>query len=100
MNVDPAFRNHVNSLIGTGTFDSGWQAGSVYADTNGHMNAAQMNYYYALNGYQYRVFGSDVNGSEQVTVELFKRYNWGNPAGGKPRADLVVPHTGGIIRIR
>ena len=36
--------------------------------------------------FQYRVKSSSDN--ETITVEVFKRYNWGNPVGGKPRDNV------------
>ncbi|MFF4573507.1 DNRLRE domain-containing protein [Streptomyces sp. NPDC001410] len=43
-------------------------------------------WWYALNGFQYRV--KTTNDNKTITVEVFKRYNWGNPAGGKPRSNV------------
>ena len=74
-------------------YDSGWQSATV-AD---HMQAgdkgpAVQDWWYALNGYQYRVQGSssttDGKTTTTVTVDVFKRYNWGNVAGGVPRGDV------------
>jgi hypothetical protein len=43
---------------------------------------------------------ADVGGRsvESVTVDVFKRYNWGNPAGGPPTSDLSALR--GVIYIR
>jgi hypothetical protein len=50
--------------------------------------------YNAMNGFQYRVkvANSMENGrtNHTITVDVFKRYNWGNVAGGKHR-DNVGP---------
>jgi hypothetical protein len=81
-----------------GHFDSGWRSGAVENDDRGTKG---LDWYYALHGYQYRVKVDSVTTShgiqENVTVDMFKRYNWGNPAGGKPRKDLSFP--GGFAKI-
>ena len=81
---------------GDGNFNTGWQSGSVAKDEklHGDKGPAVQNWWYALNSYQYDVSGTSttVDGTtvETVTVNIFKRYNWGNVAGGDPR-DNVGP---------
>lgn len=111
--VDPAamikdvarFRRQVNKQIQIGlttggTFDSGWISDAVSKDIKEHDPGPNvLDWYYALDGYQYRVYGTvnTVSGRKvaTVTVELFKRYNFGNPTGGTPHPDLTA--IGGLI---
>lgn len=77
-----------------GSFDSGWKSDSI-----ANAGSRPLDYYYALNEYQYRVYGYSSGDAEHVTVDLFKRYNWGNP-GGNPkdnRNDLTA--LGGLVDI-
>ncbi len=101
------FRRDVQVQIGTGlaaggSFDSGWLTGAVEddLDKNHGTDPKLQDWFYALNHYQYRVYGTVtvVNGHKtaNVTVELFKRYNFGNPAGGKHRADLSIHGLGDL----
>lgn len=94
INIDPAFRRSINSEVKRGSFDSGWRSSSIQRDIGNAKTPMQSNYYFALNGYQYRVYGSSAGGSERVTVDVFKRYNWGNPVGGAHRGNLGP---GGLI---
>lgn len=99
MTADPTFKKNVMASVAKGTaaggsFDSGWSSGKIASDME-HGGSLE-DYYYALNGYQYRVYGSHgQGGAEKVTVDLFKRYNWGNPAGGDGRNDLKA--LGGLV---
>ncbi|HWL87901.1 MAG TPA: hypothetical protein VNO21_18985, partial [Polyangiaceae bacterium] len=98
----PAFNDAVQSQIKTangGAFDTGWRSDSVANHISGDPHV--LDWYYALNGYQYRVRGTpvEVDGVQyqKVTVDVFKRYNWGNPTGGGHRNDLKA--LGGLIDI-
>lgn len=94
------FRRDVQAQIDTAlagggsNFDSGWLTGAVEDDIDKDHDTGPkaQDWFYALNHYQYRVRGTvtvvDGHKTANVTVELFKRYNFGNPAGGAPRADL------------
>jgi hypothetical protein len=111
--IDPAamikdvvrFRTQVNKqiqigLTTAGTFDSGWISDAVSTDIKEHDPGPNvLDWYYALDGYQYRVHGTvtTVSGRKvaTVTVELFKRYNFGNPNGGTPHPDVTA--AGGVI---
>jgi hypothetical protein len=55
------------------------------ADPSASHDKQVLNWWYALNGYQYRVRGTRTGA---VTVDIYKRYNWGNVSGGKPRGNL------------
>ncbi|MFE2579624.1 RHS repeat-associated core domain-containing protein [Streptomyces sp. NPDC059378] len=94
MNSLSYMRKQVGEKIKLGHFDSGWKPSSVADGKTQGMNkgADADDYYFALNGYQYRVRGDTVMKRGQitgtVTVDVYKRYNWGNIAGGKPRKDL------------
>jgi hypothetical protein len=104
----PMFSSRVSRIINKGVlkggwFDSGWLSGAVYKQLRGPgKGQALRDWYYALNGYRFRVYGipADVDGRavESVTVDVFKRYNWGNPTGGPPTSDLSA--LGGAIYIR
>ncbi|MFE1851402.1 RHS repeat-associated core domain-containing protein [Streptomyces sp. NPDC059489] len=96
MNSLSYMRKEVGQQIKPGHFDSGWHGSSVARGREHGMNkgADADDYYFALNGYQYRVRGDTVMKRGQltgtVTVDVYKRYNWGNIGGGKPRGDLGV----------
>lgn len=83
-----------NAMAAAGSFDSGWLTGAVedYIDKGLDTGPKARDWFYALNHYQYRVHGTVtlVGGHKTatVTVDLFKRYNYGNPVGGKHRDDL------------
>lgn len=115
MRIDPGamltdvarFRNQVNkqiqiALAAGGDFDSGWLSDAVSTDIKENDKGPNvLDWYYALDGYQYRVHGtvSTVSGRKvaAVTVELFKRYNFGNPTGGTPHPDITAAR--GIIDV-
>jgi hypothetical protein len=112
MNDIPDFLTSVNAEIAKGTakggnFDSGWKSDSVARQLPTNSSAKVLNWYYALNGYQYRVRGQQSEEGctkadgcrtvETVTVDVFKRYNWGNPAGGVPRNNLTA--LGGLVNV-
>ncbi|MFD5319636.1 RHS repeat-associated core domain-containing protein [Streptomyces sp. NPDC127098] len=90
--VDEEVRAHA----GDGRFDTGWQSTSVgeQIDRGGDGGHQVRDWYYALNGFQYRVQGAvEIRDGEPVgviVVDVYKRYNWGNPAGGQPRNDVGV----------
>ncbi|WP_328912983.1 MULTISPECIES: RHS repeat-associated core domain-containing protein [unclassified Streptomyces] len=103
MNDLPSLRDNIGGYLRVGTFDSGWKSSGVVkdigrSDANAH---SVRDWYYALNGYQYRVRGhlnskgGTLHGS--VTVNVYKRYNWGNPAGGTHRADVGAKIYGHIV---
>ncbi|MFI6347501.1 hypothetical protein [Streptomyces sp. NPDC050560] len=90
-----SFKANVGNEIKPGKFDSGWKSSSVAAGMGVpayRHGEAEQDWYYALNGYQYRVRGETVERhgklTGEVTVDVYKRYNWGNPAGGKGRGDI------------
>ena len=72
MDAVPLFKSDVMSKIVKGSFDSGWDSDSI-----ANAGSRPLDYYYALNGYQYRVYGHGAGDTEHVTVDLFKRYNLG-----------------------
>ncbi|WP_435241127.1 hypothetical protein [Streptomyces cucumeris] len=94
MNDLPKFKAKVGQEIKPGRFDSGWKSDSVARQLGGPSGGGQSvrDWYYALNGYQYRVRGNVVEDDGvlkgTVTVDIYKRYNWGNPAGGEHRNDV------------
>jgi hypothetical protein len=98
VNADPAFQQVLNETIKSkgpqGNFDTGWQPGNIYDDMKkGGASKELQDFYYTMNGYQYRIVGTDftmVDGHPvgQVRVDVYKRYNWGNPEGGTPRNDI------------
>ncbi|MYW04136.1 hypothetical protein [Streptomyces sp. SID3343] len=98
VNANPGFQAKLNEIIKTkgptGSFDTGWQNGTVWEDMeNGEVPKELRDFYYTMNGYQYRIVGTDftmVDGEPvgQVRVDIYKRYNWGNPEGGAPRNDI------------
>ena len=94
----PGFRDLVDAQVARakksgGDFDSHWK-GAAVSDfmKEGDKGDKVQDWWYALNNFQYRVQSSD--GGKTVTVDVFKRYNWGNIAGGRPRNN-VGP--GGLI---
>jgi hypothetical protein len=88
----PFFNSDVIKNIRLGSFDSGWQSDTV---SDHPVGAKAADWMYALNGFQYRVIGQTelVDGSLQgsMTVEVYKRYNFGNVGGGEPRNTLHAP---------
>ncbi|MEU9790551.1 hypothetical protein AB0E27_07950 [Streptomyces sparsogenes] len=94
MNDLPALKKLVAREIKPGRFDSGWKSDSVsrHLSRPGGDSPKVRDWYYALNGYQYRVRGDVVDDGGvlkgTVTVDIYKRYNWGNPAGGSDRSDI------------
>lgn len=78
----PTFKSDVRRQVSQGlsrgqSFDSGWLSDNVARQLITDSSPAVLNWYYALNGYQYRVYGTaQGNGSASVTVDVFKRYNW------------------------
>ncbi|WP_394827227.1 hypothetical protein [Pendulispora albinea] len=97
---DRAIQEQVRAgMTHRGAFDSGWKSASVADAMEQDIKTAGedrrvLDWYYALNGYQYRIQGggneTTVNGAQyrEVKVQVFKRYNWGNPNGGVHRNDL------------
>ncbi|MFI6349558.1 hypothetical protein [Streptomyces sp. NPDC050560] len=90
-----SFRSAVQDELRPGKFDSGWKSGSVHDELRlpgGGDRENVQDWFHTLNGYQYRVRGDTTAEGEkltgEVTVDVYKRYNWGNPAGGKHRDDL------------
>jgi RHS repeat-associated protein len=109
----PGFQRLVDDRVAEakasgGDYDSQWQSAAIHKFMDqGDKGPAVQDWWYALNGFQYRVQTS--NNNKTITVEVFKRYNWGNPAGGKPRDnvgyfhevnqnDLARLHTDGYAR--
>lgn len=93
----PSFNDNVQAQVAQGvakdgTFDSGWLSDSV-ANHQPMNTTGEHDWFYAMNGYQYRVVGTPVTvgGAPymKVTTYVFKRYNWGNPDGGGARLDIV-----------
>ncbi|MQA88411.1 MAG: hypothetical protein GEV03_28295 [Streptosporangiales bacterium] len=89
LNELPSFRKQVEAIVaankGQGEFNSGWQQTRAHEDES-------LDYYYALNGFQYRVTGESVvvNGQEQTTynVEVAKTYNFAANPGEQQRNDF------------
>ncbi|WP_258049647.1 golvesin C-terminal-like domain-containing protein [Streptomyces finlayi] len=86
----PGFREHLGKTLkeykGDSSFDSGWV--STRTDEKDSLD-----WYYALNGFQYRVEGREtVNGNGDVVMvaqlSVYKRYNWGNGTESVPRKDV------------
>lgn len=101
INQNPALQKIVTRAIieggPNGDFDTGWKSSTIYDDMNAPESAGNkkqlLDWYYTMNGYRYRIVGSDftmVDGRPvgQVRVDIYKRYNWGNPEGGVPRGDI------------
>ncbi|WP_338703744.1 DNRLRE domain-containing protein [Streptomyces sp. Q6] len=93
----PSFQKLVDDRVAEakasgGDYDSRWVKGTSVSDfmEAGDKGKGVMDWYYALNGFQWRVTTS--NNNKTVTVEVFKRYNFGNPAGGKPRGNVGYLH--------
>jgi hypothetical protein len=101
----PLLQQQVKDLMtqnaGKGFFDTGWQNGkgvSIAADIENLEDNGQpvskdlQGWYYAFNGYEYRISGSSeiVNGVPvgQITLDVYKRYNWGNALPGENRGDI------------
>jgi hypothetical protein len=105
--ADPRFAENVDADVQAGiskggVFETGWVKNSSINRDELDMTRAQVaahpqlqDYFFAMNGYQYRVYGHEDQGSEAVTVQLFKRYNWGNPAGGHVTNNLMFPQNKG-----
>jgi hypothetical protein len=85
LNDSPTFQQDVNSSLGDvrkmpdGTFQTPWKGSSSPANQN-------LNWYYALNNFQYRLVGEKHGGQIQYHVEVQKRYDWGVPT--EHRRDL------------
>ena len=101
------FKDDVNLQVKIGSshngnFNSGWQEDSIANDENvyNQNTSATKGWWYSLNGYQYDVRGarSNIDGveSETVTVDVFKRYDWGNLAGGVPRGPVGGVRSEGV----
>ncbi|MET7299326.1 hypothetical protein [Embleya sp. NPDC005575] len=98
VNANPAFQQTINETLrangAAGNFDTGWKSGTVANDMqNGKVPRELQDFYYTMNGYQYRIVGSDITMVDgqpvgQVRVDIYKRYNWGNPEGGGHRNDI------------
>jgi RHS repeat-associated protein len=79
--------------------NSGWQSIATwkiiqeYNKEGQSVGPATEDIYYALDTFQWRVSGySNTDGKWYITVDVFKRYNFGNPNGGLPDAAV-----GGVI---
>lgn len=85
LNDSPTFKQDVNSSLGDirkmpdGPFQTAWKPSSSPANQN-------LNWYYALNNFQYRVVGEKHGGQINYHVEVQKRYDWGVPT--EHRRDL------------
>jgi hypothetical protein len=85
LNDSSTFKQDVNTTLGEvrkmpdGTFQTGWNSSSAPAGKN-------LNWYYALNNFQYRVVGEKHGGQIKYHVEVQKRYDWGVPT--EHRRDL------------
>jgi hypothetical protein len=85
LNDSPTFKQDVNATLGDvrklpdGPFQTGWKGSSSPANQN-------LNWYYALNNFQYRVVGEKHGGQVSYHVEVQKRYDWGVPT--EHRRDL------------
>ncbi|MGC0421214.1 hypothetical protein [Embleya sp. AB8] len=101
INQNPAFQKELRKTMlagaSSGQFDTGWKSGKISEDMNlpgpDGKKPKLSDWYYSMNGYQYRIVGSDfrmVNGEPvgQVRVDIYKRYNWGSPEGGTHRNDI------------
>ncbi|MFI1383193.1 hypothetical protein [Embleya sp. NPDC020886] len=98
VNANPAFQQKVNEILKAngpaGNFDTGWKSNTVADDmTKGPVPRELLDFYYTMNGYQYRIVGSDIKMVDgqpvgQVRVDIYKRYNWGNPEGGDHRSNI------------
>ncbi|MFE3198729.1 hypothetical protein [Embleya sp. NPDC059237] len=98
LKADPGFRKILNDTMRanapSGNFDTGWKGGSVARDMqNGPVTPELQDFYYTMNGYQYRIVGTDFKMVEghpagTIRVDIYKRYNWGNPEGGAHRNDI------------
>jgi RHS repeat-associated protein len=94
LNDLPGFQKLVDEDVanarksGSGDTVTEWSVGTSVADfmEQGDKGPAVQQWWYALNGFQYRV--KTANDNKTITVEVFKRYNWGNPAGGVPRGNV------------
>jgi hypothetical protein len=81
----PTFQQDVNSTLGDvrklpdGPFTTEWKNSSSPADEN-------LNWYYALNNFDYRVVGEKHGDQITYHVEVEKRYDWGIPS--EHRRDL------------
>ncbi len=88
----PSFKKLVNEHItkgrkSGGDFDSGWRSAEVTKFMAlGDKGPEVQDWWYAMDGFQYRVRSGDSNNT--ITVEVFKRYNWGNVAGGEPKGNV------------
>ncbi|MFD9813361.1 hypothetical protein [Streptomyces sp. NPDC059080] len=84
----PAFRRDVDTTLAEvrklpdGTFESSWQSSAP--DTN--EGDKSLNWYYALNHFQYRLVGHKEGDHVAYQVEVQKRYDWGVPS--EHRRDL------------
>jgi hypothetical protein len=85
LNDDPTFKQDVNTTLGDikklpdGPFTTDWKNSSSPADKN-------LNWYYALNNFDYRVVGEKHGDQITYHVEVEKRYDWGVPS--EHRRDL------------
>ncbi|MFI7340009.1 hypothetical protein ACIBUY_19005 [Streptomyces sp. NPDC050085] len=86
----PGFRDSLGETLqkykGKSKFDSGWVSTRA-------SEKESMDWYYALNGFQYRVQGrqvTDGEGNKTMVAQLsvYKRYNWGNGTESVPRKPL------------
>jgi hypothetical protein len=81
----PKFQTDVNSTLGDvrklpdGPFQTGWKGSSSPNDQN-------LNWYYALNNFQYRLVGEKHGNQITYHVDVQKQYDWGTPS--EHRRDL------------
>ncbi len=111
LNDNPVFQQIVNQAIKDhgpkGSFDTGWESGAIHEDMDsieGNVPKEVQDWYYSMNGYEYRIVGTDftmVDGQPvgQVRIDIYKRYNWGNPEGGKHRDDIYGVSQNDLARL-
>ncbi len=86
----PQFQRDVDSTLDDvrkgpdGPFTTEWSSTAPNLKDKGNGN---LDWYYALNHFQYRLVGEKVNGQIEYHVEIQKRYDWGIPS--EHRADLA-----------
>ncbi|MBC3993029.1 hypothetical protein H8N00_29985 [Streptomyces sp. AC563] len=110
----PAFQKDVNATLNSvrsspnGRFVTDWE-GSRPNINDGN---SSLDWYYALNNFQYRIVGTKNDAGVSYHVEVRKRYDWGvpsehrrNPSGGfgplemeLEQADIARLHSVGIAR--
>ncbi|MDI3384702.1 hypothetical protein QIS99_00480 [Streptomyces sp. B-S-A8] len=116
MDEIPAFREDVDDTLTNdvrkrrdGPFTTDWSSTAPRPEDGD----SSMEWYYALNHFQYRLVGEKEDGEITYHVEVKKRYDWGIPSehratvsGGGPgplgmeleQADIAHLHTSGMAR--